>query len=554
MISQHYGILLILGVSAFVGLFGAWFFQKIKFPQVVGYIAVGLLLGQTGIGLIDEEHIESLESFTLFALGVIGFLVGGEIKISEIKKYRKQFLTILLGEGLTAFLLVGVGTGVLLYLLSGSVVAAFAGGIIIGAIASATDPASTIDVLWEYRARGIVTTSLIAIIALDDALAMTLYSIGKSISFFLVGEGSSLSQEVLSIIIGLGGAVALAVLAGYTLRYILLQTHNKDKALAISISTLFLVIGLSVSMKMDVILAAMTLGFVISNLLPRRSKELFHTARSMSIPIYVLFFVLVGARFNVSGIPLLVWGIALVYVVGRSLGKFLGTWFGAKMSSADIKVQKYTGLGLFAQGGVAIGLAIVASRNLQEILLTDTLNLGDCVIAIVTATTIAVQIMGPVMTKLAINLAGEVGKNITVEDVMSSMVLSDIIVTEEDPIKEDDTVEAIFDAFTRTEHNIKTVINNEGCLTGIISFAHLREALPDRDLWQWLLASDIMERSFETIDENSSVLEAMNSMNDTNQDALVVQSPRACPLVIGIVERNHAKKVIKQKWLKALSS
>ena len=553
MIEHHYGVLLILGISAFVGLFGAWFFQKIKVPQVVGYIAVGLLLGQTGIGLVDKQHIVSLEPFTFFALGMIGFLVGGELKISEFQKYGRQFITILLGEGVLAFVLVGGGTAILFYLLSGSLTAAVAGAVVLGAIASATDPASTIDVLWEYRGKGLVTTSLIAIIALDDALAMGLYSIGKSVAGLLSGEGMSLGHEFAAVGAELGGAILVAAVAAFVLRIVLLRIHNKDRALAMSISTLFLVIGISVTLKLDVILAAMTLGFGLSNLLPKRSEELFHTARSMSIPIYVLFFVLVGARFNLAGIPPLIWGIAGVYVVGRSVGKFVGTRIGARVSNAADAVRKYTGLGLFAQGGVAIGLAIVAGKNLQHVALTDTYNLGDCVIAVVTATTIAVQIIGPIMTKLAIKLAGEINKNITQEDFMRSLPLKEILLSDTTIIRQDDTIDKIIEAFSTHGHNLLPVSDKDGRFCGVISFPALREALPDRDLWHWVLASDIMERAPETIASSSTTLEAMTILSDTNQDALVVMNDDDSGKLFGIIENGHANRVIKQRMLEQLA-
>lgn len=553
MIEHHYGVLLILGVSAFLGLFGAWFFQKIKVPQVVGYIAVGLLLGQSGIGLVDKQHIEALEPFTFFALGMIGFLVGGELKISEFQKYGRQFLTILMGEGVLAFILVAGGTTALFYLLSGSMTAAIAGGVVLGAIASATDPASTIDVLWEYRGKGVVTTALIAIIALDDALAMALYSTGKSVASLMAGEGLSLTYEVAAVATELGGAIAVAACAAFILRPILLRIHNKDKALAMSISTLFLIIGISVTLKLDVILAAMTLGFGLSNLLPKRSEELFHTTRSMSIPIYVLFFVLVGARFNLAGIPPLIWGIAGVYVVGRSVGKFFGTRVGARMSGADERVEKFAGLGLFAQGGVAIGLAIVAGRNLQHIALTQNFNLGECVIAVVTATTIAVQLIGPIMTKLAIKLAGEIDKNITPEDFMRTMPVSDIMLPEASVLKQDDTIEGIIEAFSNDGYNLLPVTDKSGVFCGVISFASLREALPDRDLWRWVLASDIMDKSPETIGSEATALEAMTVMGDTNQDALVVMNHKTPEKVVGIIESGHANKVVKQRLLEKLA-
>ena len=345
----------------------------------------------------------------------------------------------------------------------------------------------------------------------------------------------------------------MAACAALILRLVLLRIHNKDKALAMSISTLFLVIGISVTLKLDVILSAMTLGFCLSNLLPKRSEELFHTARSMSIPIYVLFFVLVGARFNLAGIPPLIWGIAGVYVVGRSVGKLFGTRAGARISRADKRVEKYAGMGLFAQGGVAIGLAIVAGRNLQHVGLTQNFNLGDCVIAVVTATTIAVQIIGPIMTKLAVKLAGEINKNITQEDFMRTLPLSQILCPESVVLRQNDTIAKIVETFSLYGRNLLPVVEKAGLFCGTISFASLREALPDRDLWHWVLASDIMDRSPETIQSGATTLEAMRVMSDTNQDALVVTDRDDSRKMVGVIESGYANQIIKQRMLEQLA-
>jgi len=551
---HHFGVLFVIGVSAFAGLLGSWFFQKIKVPQVVGYIVVGLIFGQLGLGLIDHESFISLQSFTFFALGFIGFLVGGELRIAEFKKYGKQFMSIVVGEGMGAFLLVGVLTWFLFYFLSGNVVVSFAGSIVLGAVASATDPASTISVLWEYRSKGVVTTAIIAIVALDDALAMMLYSVGKSVANLLVGEGLSIGHEILVVFLELSGALAIGGIIALILRFIIHRIHNKEKSLAISMSALLLVIGLSMALKLDVILASMLFGFGIANLLPKRSEYLFKTMRNMSTPIYVIFFVFVGARFKIVGIPPLIWVIAAVYIVGRSLGKFYGARAAAKLSSADKNVVKYAGYGLLAQGGVAIGLAIVAGQSLNGIKVTGTINLGDCIIAVITVTTIVVQLLGPAMTKLAIKSSEEMGKNITEEDVMQSMKLRDIISFETDPFSETDNIGDVVEKFSEDESSIKTVLNSNGDLVGVISFFALRDALPNRKLWKWVLVSDIMTTEYQVVSSNISVIDVIHLMQDTNQQALlVIDESSGKKEVQGIIEIDKAKKIINQELIKKIA-
>ena len=546
---EHIGILLVLGISAFLGILGASFFQKIKVPQVVGYIVIGLLIGETGFGIVKSDHIESLQPLVYFALGMIGLLVGGELKLAEFKKYGKQFAAILLGEGVTAFLIVGVLSGLVFYKLTGSGTIATAAGVVLGAIASATDPASTISVLWEYRSKGILTTALIAVVALDDALAMTLYSIGKSVATIIAGGDVSAVHELLSVCIGLGGSLLLGAVAGWVLNRLVRNIHEKENALAFSVCTLFLVVGLSVSLDLDVILSSMTMGFVVTNLAPKRSEDLFRMARGMSIPIYVLFFVLVGARLNMRIIPGWVWGVAAIYVLGRSGGKFFGTWLGAKQSKADPVIRKYCGLGLFAQGGVAIGLSVVAGHSLQGIQVNETMNLGEAIVAVVTSTTLIVQVLGPPMTKLAVKLSGEMGRNITEEDVARKYKVADSMTESTLFIGEGDTLERVVNIFADSGLSLHPVLDKAGKLVGIISFDALREALPDRESWAWLLASDVMSQAGESVTPDVSLQKALNIMRSTNSDALLVTADADRAGSAGVIERGHIQSFIRQKML-----
>ena len=145
------GVFLLFGLGILGGILSSSILKQLRAPQVLGYLVAGVIVGQSGLQLITIEDIEHLGTFSVFALAVIGLLVGAEIRISDFKRYGRQFMTILLGEGLTAFFLVtGLSTAVL-YWVVGSWHLALAGGVVFGAISSATDPASTLSVLWEKK-------------------------------------------------------------------------------------------------------------------------------------------------------------------------------------------------------------------------------------------------------------------------------------------------------------------------------------------------------------------------------------------------------------------
>ena len=167
-------LILLLGIAVFAGTIGAKLFQKLKIPQIVGYVTIGIILGPVA-GVIKPQSVETLETFNLFALGIIGFLIGGELKREIFVKFGRQVMTILLFEGMAAFFLVGcVSFGIMMLFKDWQTSLAVA--VVFAAICSATDPASTINVLWEYKTRGPVTTMVTAIVALDDALALVLYA------------------------------------------------------------------------------------------------------------------------------------------------------------------------------------------------------------------------------------------------------------------------------------------------------------------------------------------------------------------------------------------
>ncbi len=541
----HLGVLFILGIGVFGGILGAWLSQRIRFPQVVGYIVIGLLIGETGFQLVRTSDIEALRPFNMFALGIIGFLVGGELHIDAFKKYARQFTAILIGEGVGAFLIVGALSYAVLYVVSRNPVLSLAGSVVFGAIASATDPASTMDVLWEYRSRGVLTTSLTAIVALDDALAMALYGVGTSLAYVLVSDaGGTIAGGLLKIVVELGGSLLIGAVFAGVLMLLLRWLYQPEKCLAMSIGLILLLISVTLALDMDVILAAMMLGFILANFAPRRSRQLFEMMRGFSVPIYVLFFVLVGARLSLANMPIWLMVLVVLYVIGRSVGKMAGAWYGAKITHSEDVVRKYLGMGLFAQGGVAVGLSIMASQHLNGIPLTEGFSLGDAIIFAVTATTLVVQLAGPPMVKLAIKLAGESGRNITEEDIIEQWQVKHVMMKDVVKISEDMTVEQIVKLFVAHDYLAYPVVNAEGSIIGMMSLNALKAVMDDQAAWQWLLASDVMEQPMDCISEELRLQEALGRMQQLNIHHIPVVGDKKTMQPIGILDLTHARKKI----------
>lgn len=545
-------VLVILGIAVFCGMIGALIFQKLKFPQVVGNIIIGLILGESVTGLISQADIANLKTFNLFALGIIGFLVGGELKIETFKKYAKQFLSILFFEGMFCFFMVGIATGLLVYAICRQVIPSIAVGLVFGAISSATDPASTIDVIWEYRAKGIMTTAIIAVVALDDALAMTLWGISTGI-LQIFGSGNvsdSILHELMMVVVHIFGSLLIGgIFAGIlTLFFRFLQ--QIERAAAVSVGVILLIIGCAVYFDLDVILASMAAGFVLANVVPRRSEQLFKLLRNFSIPVYVMFFVLVGARLSLSNMPLWLWGIVILYVVFRSVGKVIGSYYGAKVAGSPSAVQKYLGFGIFAQGGVAIGLAIIASEKLSGVRVSDTLSMGDMVVYVVTSTTLILQLVGPAMVKMSLKHSGEAGRNITEEDIIATMHVMDVMDDKLITIEQRTPVAVAVEYFTENEALFYPVLDKDKHICGILTFESLKDIMGNRDSWQWLLVADVMMPVMDSAVPNEPLKNVYDKMLQLKIDQMPVLDNSNSRKILGMLDVRNIRQKIHAELLR----
>ena len=286
-------VLLLMGIAIFLGIFGGKIFQKLKIPQVVGYIIVGLLMGESVLRIINESTIKTFTPLINIALGLIGFRIGAELRGDVFKKYGRSIYTILFSEGLSAFLLVTLLVTLItkkLYL-----------GLLLGAIASATAPAATTDVLWEYKTKGPLTSTLFAVIALDDALSLIIYGFASVFAKSMLTKADfTFLHSVINPLFDLTKSCLIGALCGFALSRILRHINDIQRIFALSIAAIILTVGLAIFFELDFILSAMVLGAVFANLSPQISRKVFESIESFSPPIYVLFFVFVGARLQLS--------------------------------------------------------------------------------------------------------------------------------------------------------------------------------------------------------------------------------------------------------------
>ncbi len=545
---EHLPIILVVGLAVVFGTVGASIFQRLRIPQVVGTIVIGLVAGRSVLGILDEEAIAELRPFTFFALGVIGFMVGGELRLESFRKYGRSFTAVLLAEGLGAFVCVGTLATVVCFLLTGHAAWSAALGIVLGAISSATAPAATVDVLWEYKTRGVLTTTVFAIVALDDGLALVLFALASAVAGVLMGRAdASLGGLLAGAAYELLGAVTLGVVAALVLNFTLRRTHTQAKALPFTIGSLALVIGMARLLGVDLILSTMALGACLTNLAPRRSRGAFETVESVAPPIYVLFFVLVGAQLYVRNMAGWMWVVAAAYVVGRTAGKMLGAYLGARWGGSADRIRKYLGLCLFSQAGVAIGLAILAGDRLGD------KTMGAAIATIITATTFLVQIIGPPCVKLAVSKAGEVGLNVTAEDLLRSYTVGDVVDRAVPRLQPTTALPEIVRIVGQTDVQTYPVLGEKDSLAGVVTLEGMRRSLQEGELAKLLVAFDLMEQPPDPATEKLSLAEAVAKMDEQRVDFLPVVSPPAEGgriTYVGLLERRAIQHRISEEILR----
>ncbi len=406
-------ILLTLSVAIFAGLMLSRLAKKVKLPAVTAYLVAGVLIGPyllgalgfKGLGFISHTDVKSYSIISDVALGFIAFSIGNEFRLAQLKKIGKQATVIGVFQAVFTTLLVDAVLIGLHFIIPDKL--PLSAAIVLGAVASATAPAATLMVVRQYKAKGPVTDILLPVVALDDAVGLVLFAIS-----FGVAKAISLGTvDMVSVIIEPIVEVAISLLLGFVMGAIFTFCerffHSRSKRLAMSVAFVLATVGLSqlkfnvlgVHVAFSSLLVCMMLGTVFCNMCDF-SENLMDRLDRWTAPLFILFFVISGAEFELSifkDITIVL--IGLVYIFVRCLGKYFGAQFSSQMVKCDPNIIKYLGVTLFPQAGVALGMAIKAEE------------LGAVGIVIANITLFAVliyELVGPALTKISLLKAGEI--------------------------------------------------------------------------------------------------------------------------------------------------
>ena len=405
-------MLITLALSVLAGLLMSRAAKLVNLPAVTAYLVAGLcigpfLLGRLGIKGIGFSSLEYVDSFSIIsqaALGFIAFEIGNEFRLKDLKSMGKSAITIGILQAVITTIVVDIAL-ILLHFIAPSLIS-LSSAITLGAIAAATAPAATLMVVKQYKAEGPMTKLLLMVVAIDDAVGLVLFSVSFGVATALETGAISFVGVVVEPLLELVLSIALGVLGGLSLNWLEKYFHSRSKRMSLAVAFVLLTVGIAllewniggVHFGFSLLLVCMIEGTVFCNI-NETSEELMDRVDRWTGPLNMLFFVLSGADLNLNVLSNpLVLIVGLIFIAFRSLGKISGAYLSCRLEKTSPTIQKYLGITLLPQAGVALGMALTA-RNLSD---------GEIVRNVVLFAVLVYELVGPTLTKWSLLRAGEI--------------------------------------------------------------------------------------------------------------------------------------------------
>lgn len=405
-------MLITLAFSVMAGLLMSRAAKVVNLPSVTAYLIAGLcigpfLLGRLGIKGIGFSSLEYVDSFSIIsqaALGFIAFEIGNEFRLKDLKSMGKSAITIGILQAVITTIIVDIAL-ILLHFVAPSLIS-ISSAITLGAIAAATAPAATLMVVKQYKAEGPMTKLLLMVVAIDDAVGLVLFSVSFGVASALETGSISFIGVVLEPMLELVLSLGFGLLGGFLLNWLEKYFHSRSKRMSLAVAFVLLTVGVSlleweidgVHFGFSLLLVCMVEGTVFCNI-NETSEELMDRVDRWTGPLNMLFFVLSGAELNLNVLSNpLVLIVGLIFIAFRSLGKISGAYLSCRLEKTSPTIQKYLGITLLPQAGVALGMALTA-RNLSD---------GEIVRNVVLFAVLVYELVGPTLTKWALLKSGEI--------------------------------------------------------------------------------------------------------------------------------------------------
>ena len=415
--------ILCIALALLVGLLSSRLMKFLRLPNVTGYLIAGIIFGPFVLGKYiggwDEGKLSAVKWISEIALGFIAFTIGTSFRKTSLQAVGKRVIIITLFEALGGAILTIGGLFIAKIFLGDQLPVSII--LTLGAIACATAPAATLMVIRQYQARGPVVSTLIPVVAFDDAVALITFAVLFALSKGFASNGSVSAVEILLIpLIEILGSIILGTVLGFLVALGCKFFKSRANRMIMIICAVLTIAGLSMlcsenhwqimgaNLSFSPLLGCMMIGAIFINFRSDAMRTIDRVDQ-FTPPLYMLFFVISGASLDItifgSDSALVVAIVALVYIIFRCAGKYLGAFSSAKITNSEPAVQKYLGFTLFPQAGVAIGLATTANQELSHLGLEKQ---SSMILAVILTATIIYELLGPIITKISLQKAGEI--------------------------------------------------------------------------------------------------------------------------------------------------
>lgn len=389
--------LLILAVLLVVGSVFSRFGKKIKLPSITSQIIGGIFVGHYVLNIFPAEAYTSFNQITKFALGFVGLLIGSHLNFRKLANAKKRVISIVLADAIITPILV---FSVLYFIVKLEFIVC----ILLGILSLLTAPGSTLHVIKEKRAKGLISKTLLAVVALNNVLTILLF---YTIYYYMYSIDTYHEIHLISIILRpiylLMESFITGGLIGWAVIYFTERKKSNTSFFGILIIAVVLTVGTSETLHFSGILSSLILGIVIGNFSGYK-KLLFNSFKDIEKEVFSLFFVLAGTHLDFHAIVMAKYA-GLAFLISRIVGKYFSSRIGTFISGSTRTLRKWMGFTLFPFAGLAIGM----------LLLIDNMNYlapyADSISAIVLTAVLFFELLGPISTGYAIEKAGESNKN-----------------------------------------------------------------------------------------------------------------------------------------------
>lgn len=394
--------LLSLGILVIGGVLAGELAVRFRAPRLTGYLLLGMIAGPHALALETARDAQLLRLFEELALGLIALTAGGEFRVDAVRRRLRPLLAITAAHTIGILLFVAGILWLVLGLmpLLGPVTPAetVAAVALLGVIAVAVSPSTTIAVIADLRARGEMVETVLSVTIVKDLIILLLFTLVNAGVSSLIQGGAPAFGEIAHVVWEIGGSLVVGIILGAVLG---LYIAKVGRLVPLTVLALALASAeLAHQSWTEHLLVCMAAGFAARNLYPRAAGRFLDALEQSSTPVYVVFFALIGAGLD-TGIFARLWLPAVVYVLVRGLGVWLMTGFPASAAGSGRSMVRFGWMGFVAQAGLSLGLAARIQREVPGI--------GEAVATLVVAAVVVNQLIGPILWERAILAAGEGG-------------------------------------------------------------------------------------------------------------------------------------------------